>query len=86
VKACLWIDHINNFIIIDLASAKQAKDALTLLRKSLGSLTVVPLRLETPIKFTLTQWIKSGDLPNDFTLMNEAELKAVQEDEGVIRC
>ncbi|WP_339056356.1 recombination-associated protein RdgC [Candidatus Regiella endosymbiont of Tuberolachnus salignus] len=85
-QTLLWIDHINNFIMIDVASAKQAEDALALLRKSLGSLPVVPLRLATPIEFTLTQWIKSGDLPNDFTLMNEAELKAVQEDEGVIRC
>lgn len=82
----LWIDITNGLIVVDASSAKRAEDALALLRKSLGSLPVVPLTTENPVELTTTEWVKLGKVPGDyFAIGDAAELKAILADGGVAR-
>ncbi|XBS70799.1 recombination-associated protein RdgC [Acerihabitans sp. KWT182] len=85
-QTLIWIDTGKGLAIVDAASAKKAEDALALLRKSIGSLPVAPLTLENPIELTLTQWVRGTEPPAGFAIQDEAELKALLEDGGIIRC
>lgn len=83
-QTALWIDAENNLIYVDAASAKRAEEALALLRKSLGSLPVVPLSFANEPSLIMQEWVAKESIPQWLVSLEEAELRDANN--GVIRC
>lgn len=81
----IWLDLEGQLIYIDSASSKRAEDTLALLRKTLGSLPVVPLSFVLEPSEVMTNWLSKGHTPSWLNLLEEAELKDFDTD-SVIRC
>lgn len=80
----LYIDTLKQLIFVDAASSKTAEDALALLRKSLGSLLVVPLAFNCAPCEVMTRWV-TDTAPDWLILRKEVEIRE-KEDLGVIHC
>lgn len=79
-----YIDSANNLLIINTSSKGKADDFMAMLRKAIGSLPVEPIRKDGTIEVLLTHWLKN-DLPEQFQLEMEAELKYPEEGGAVVK-
>jgi recombination associated protein RdgC len=85
-KTYAYIDPKDGWLIVDAASAKNAEDLVSLLRKSLSSLPAVPINtIEKPVKI-MTQWLLNNQSPDDIIIEDECELRSPEEAGGIIRC
>lgn len=80
----LYIDTLKQLIFVDAASSKTAEDALALLRKSLGSLPVVPLAFNCAPCEVMTRWV-TDTAPDWIIFREEVEIRE-KADLGVIHC
>jgi recombination associated protein RdgC len=71
-------------VVIDASSDTNAEVFLACLRKCINSLPVVPF-VKTSQEQILTSWLMQ-DAPDDFEILDEAELQSSAEDGGIIRC
>lgn len=69
-----FIDPQNGWIIVNSASFNKAEELLALLRKSLGSLPVVPAFANHDVGLFLTHWLTNFTPPAQFTIGLDAEL------------
>lgn len=81
----IWLDLEAQLVYVDAGSAKRAEDTLALLRKTLGSLPVVPLSFVLNPIDVMTNWLAKGHTPSWLSLLEEAELKDFNTD-SIIRC
>lgn len=74
----------HNLVLIDASADGKAETFLAVLRKTLGSLPVVPLA-RASIAAELTDWLVSDSWPRDIELLEEAEFKDPAESGSIVR-
>jgi recombination associated protein RdgC len=81
-----YIDTHANWIFVDAASAARAEEFLNLLRECIGSFPVVLPQVNDAPTATMTGWLVHRNLPDDFALGEECELREPGDEGGVVRC
>lgn len=72
-----------NLILVDSSTPSVAEDLLSTLRQVLGSLPVRPMRtLQNPAE-GMTAWLKNGEAPEGFTILDSADLAGVKDGKKV---
>lgn len=79
-----YISLSENLVVVDASADGKAETYLSLIRKAIGSLPVVPLARQS-LQSQLTHWLTDAT-PNGIVLLEEAEFKASDDSESVIRC
>ena len=74
-----------DYIIVNASSYKQAENMLALLRKSIGSLPVIPVVVKNDTSTLMTEWVKNATTPKGFELGEQAELRGILENSGIAR-
>src|SRR5574343_63609 len=72
-KTYAYINPISGFIVVDASSDNKAEAVLSLLRKCLGSLPVVPLDVNNKPRHVLTAWLDRS--PESVTIGTECLLE-----------
>lgn len=73
-------------LIVDSSSFPRAEDLLSTLREALGSLPIRPVSVQVAPTATLTEWVKTHQAAQYFSVLDECELRDTHEDGGVVRC
>lgn len=90
-KTFAYIDPQNGWLIVDSASTSKAEGLLSSLRKCLGSLPATPINritVDSPVS-VMTGWLANDQGPHEdaeITIDDECELRAPEEEGGIIRC
>lgn len=81
-----YIDVKANWIFVDAASATRAEELLNLLRECVGSFPAILPQVNNAPSAVMTAWLLHRNLPDDFELGQECELRDPGEEGGVVRC
>ncbi|MGY6275992.1 recombination-associated protein RdgC [Methylomonas sp. MgM2] len=85
-KTYAYIDSQRGWLVVDAASPKKAEDLLSLLRKCLGSLPVVPIGASVKASPIMTDWLLHHNSPDDILIEDECELRSPEDEGAIIRC
>ncbi len=81
-----YFDQDTQLMFVDASSNNKAEELVELLRQTLGSLPVVPLKTNTLPIIMMTSWLKGNDLKDDFLIKDECELRESDDEGAILRC
>jgi recombination associated protein RdgC len=81
-----YVDTRANWVFVDAASAARAEELLNLLRECIGTFPVLLPQVNHAPAAVMTGWLLHRNLPQDFELGQECELREPGEEGGVVRC
>ena len=81
-----YIDLDAQLMIVDASSNNKAEELVELLRQTLGSLPVIPLKTNNLPAILMTSWLKGKDLKDDFVIKDECELRESDDEGAILRC
>ncbi|TVO67410.1 recombination-associated protein RdgC [Denitromonas ohlonensis] len=84
-KVYAWIDPQDGWLAVDVASVTRAEDILEALRQSLDAFPLTLVRTELSPVAAMSDWLAGGDVPGNFTIDMDCELKSVTEDKAAVR-
>jgi recombination associated protein RdgC len=80
-----WIDPVNGWLVVDVASASKAEALLKVLFKAVSKFPLETLRTTMSPASAMTDWIVSDEAPSGFTVDQNAELKSTGHGKGRVR-
>jgi recombination associated protein RdgC len=86
VSVFAYIDTRANWVFVDAVSAGRAEELLNLLRECIGTFPVLLPQVNNAPIAVMTSWLMHRNLPEDFELGEECELRELGEEGGVVRC
>ncbi len=81
-----YLDPAGGWLVVDSASARGVEEITGLLRKSLGTLPIVPLEVKQSVTAIMTGWLAEGRPPAEFDFGDSCELREPGDAGGVVRC
>ena len=81
-----YLDSRRNWLFVDSASAGRAEELVALLRESVGTLPLLLPRVNRSPAQAMTGWLMHRNLPKDFSLESDCDLREPGEAGGVVRC
>lgn len=80
-----YIDLENHWLVVDAPSSKKASVLSSFLRKTIGSLPIIPLAPSNSITAAMTHWALHGIGSDNFSLWCDVELEEMKEEGGIAK-
>lgn len=77
-----YVDLEKGWLVVDASSTKKASLLTSHLRKTLGTLPIVPLTPECSVNASLTHWALHGIESDVLSMLDEIELKELKDEGG----
>ncbi|MBI3285803.1 MAG: recombination-associated protein RdgC [Burkholderiales bacterium] len=81
----VWIDPLNQWLVVDASSPARADEVIKLLLKCCDKLPLESLRVKTSPQTAMTGWLAGNEAPKGFTIDQDTELKSSNEDKATVR-